>query len=58
MKTPSPAFESKRLGLFENGVGSTQRSKVGVQYTPPGAANGPDHVAQFLEFLLDLPGTV
>jgi len=42
--------------LFEYGVGGTQRSKVGVQYAPPGADNGPHHVAQFVKFLLDLAG--
>jgi hypothetical protein len=33
--------------LFEYGVGGTQRNTMGVQYTPPGAANGPHHVALF-----------
>jgi hypothetical protein len=51
-------FQRGEVGrfLFEYSVWSTQRGKVGVQYTPLGAAGGPHHVAQFLELLLDLAG--
>jgi hypothetical protein len=40
--------DSCELRLAACGVRSIQRGKVGVRYTPLGAANGPHRVAQFL----------